>query len=66
MLDHSIIEGLQAMLTLLSSIILRALHERSDFPDHPKDHADRYIRSPRARRHDGVSRREPVPKARLW
>lgn len=54
------------MFSLLSSAIFRALEDRADFPDHLKDHADRYIRSPRARRRDGVSRREPTPKSGLW
>lgn len=54
------------MLTLLSSTILRALAERADFPDHLKDHSDRYIRSPRARRNEGVTRHDQLPFRGLW
>jgi len=54
------------MFSLLSSVILRALNERADFPDHLKDHADRYIRSPRAERRDGVSRRSDIYGRNLW
>ncbi|MEP3347136.1 MAG: hypothetical protein ABJN34_06335 [Litoreibacter sp.] len=54
------------MLNLLSSVILRAIEERKEFPDHLKDHADRYIRSPRAQRRDGVSRRTETHGPYLW
>ncbi|PTX58110.1 hypothetical protein C8N43_2786 [Litoreibacter ponti] len=55
------------MLTLLSHMILRAQRENRDFPDHLKEHADRYIRSPRAHKgarshhHDTL-----LPFRQLW
>jgi hypothetical protein len=54
------------MFNLLSSAILRAIAERADFPDHLKDHADRYIRSPRAQRKDGVSHHTERHGYNLW
>ncbi|GFE64781.1 hypothetical protein [Litoreibacter roseus] len=41
------------MLTLLAHILLKDLRDgnASDYPDHLKEHADRYIRSPRAHKH---------------
>lgn len=54
------------MMTLLSTIILRSINERSNFPDHLKDHADRYIPSPRARRREGVSHHTLLPFRNLW
>lgn len=55
------------MLTLLSTMIFRSLKERAEFPDHLKDHADRYIRSPRAHKRHGAS--DPntlLPFRSLW
>jgi len=48
------------MLTLLSTMILRSIKEQADYPDHLKDHADRYVRSPRMRRE------QLLPFRSLW
>jgi hypothetical protein len=66
MIRHHFLARNAIMFSLLSSVILRALNERADFPDHLKDHADRYIRSPRAERRDGVSRRSEFYGRNLW
>lgn len=52
------------MLTLLSTMILRSLKEQNDFPDHLKDHADRYIRSPRA--HKAMDKPTLLPFQSFW
>jgi len=48
------------MLTLLSTMILRSMKEQSTYPDHLKDHADRYVRSPQLRRE------QLLPFRSLW
>jgi hypothetical protein len=54
------------MFSIIAASLHTALLKRSDFPDHLKDHADRYIPSPRAQRRDGVSRRSEMYGRDLW
>ncbi|SFR34153.1 hypothetical protein [Litoreibacter janthinus] len=54
------------MFSLLSSTIIRAIERRADFPDHLKENADRYIRSPRAQRRDGISPHTEKHGFNLW
>lgn len=55
------------MLTLLSTMIFRAQRDAQDFPDHLKDHADRYVRSPRAHKGAQAGHDQPLlPFRNLW
>ncbi|EPX77395.1 hypothetical protein [Litoreibacter arenae] len=54
------------MFSIIADSLITAMRRRADFPDHLKDHADRYIRSPRAARRDGVSRRSEQYGRDLW
>lgn len=54
------------MFSLLSAALIRAIEDRSEFPDHLKEHADRYVRSPRAQRRDGISTSSERYRVGLW
>lgn len=54
------------MFSILAASLNAALRRRADFPDHLKDHADRYIRSPRAERRHGSSRRSEIYDRNQW